>query len=493
MSWLLDLLACVLAATLVVFIRSHYSSRSLPPGPPGHWLFGNEIPKKRAFLKYDEWTRVYGPVFSLTRFGKVYIVVGRYDAAMEIMEKGSIQTSDRPRAIAASETFSGGLRSILLNDTPRWRALNRAFHAHLKTNKAAAYEPIQLRHAKKLIVNILDDPKRFTEYTKIYAASVILALTYGKMTPTTYNDPDLQQMILEANRLRMTNSPGAYLVDTFPVLRWVPGYLSELKKWHQDSLALCRRCLGYVQTRMDAGEEVPACFGKDLLHNKKMSFDQAAYHAGGMFAAGSNTTESAIIFVIMAAACFPHAAKAVQREIDEVVPSNRCPTFEDRERLPQVMAFVFECFRWRPLFPSGIAHAASQDFIWQGYVIPKGATIIASPWSIFRTSDVFPNPEVFDPQRWILDGKLRGDIRQFVFGFGQRQDFLVCPGSRVANRSLFINTALLLWAFDIVATEKIDMMAFADEPGMRPGSFGVRFDLRLGKEKEVWVRSLMVD
>ncbi|KAK0437105.1 cytochrome P450 [Desarmillaria tabescens] len=482
MAWLLDLLACVLAASLAVFIRSHYHRRSLPPGPPGHWLFGNEIPKKREFLKYDEWTRTYGPVFSLTRFGKVYIIVGRYDAAVEIMEKGGTQTSDRPRAIAASETFSGGLRSILLNDTPRWRTLNRAFHAHLKTNKAAAYEPVQLHHAKKLILNVLDEPKRFTEYTKIYAASVILTLTYGKMTPTTFDDPDLQQMIREANRLRMTNRPGAYLVDTFPVLRWVPGYLSELKRWHQDSLALCRRCLGYVQTRMDAGEEVPACFGKDLLDNKKMSFDQAAYLAGSMFAAGSNTTESAIIFVIMAATCFPHAAKVVQREIDEVVPRDRCPTFEDRERLPQVMAFISESAR-----TLGIAHAASQDFIWQGYVIPKGATIIASPWTIFRTPDVFPNPEVFDPQRWILDGKLRDDIRQFVYGFGRR----VCPGSRVANRSLFINTALLLWAFDIVATERIDSMAFADEPGMHPGSFGVRFDLRLGKEKEAWVRSLM--
>lgn len=48
---------------------------------------------------------------------------------MELMEKGGTQTSDRPRSIAASETFSGGLRSILLNDTPRWRTLNRlVFH-----------------------------------------------------------------------------------------------------------------------------------------------------------------------------------------------------------------------------------------------------------------------------------------------------------------------------------------------------------------------------
>ncbi|KAK0442535.1 cytochrome P450 [Desarmillaria tabescens] len=486
MSWLLDLFACILAASLAVFIRSYYRSKLLPPGPPGHWLFGNEIPTKRAFLKYEEWTKEYGPVYSLTRFGKVYIVVGRYDAAMEIMEKGGSQTSDRPRSIAGSETFSGGLRSIMLNDTPRWRILYRlvihldeheayanvlfirAFHSHWKTDKAAAYEPLQLHHAKKLILSILDNPVGLTMHANTYAASVIFTLTYGKTTPTTLDDPDLQDMVRDSRRFRMVILPGAYLVDTIPILRWVPGYLAELKRWHQDSLVLIRRCLGRIQTRMDAGED-------------------AAYLAGAMFGAGSNTTAAALTFIVMTAACFPDAVRVVQKEIDEVVSGDRCPTFQDRERLPQVMAFVYECYRWRPLVPSGIAHAANQDFIWKGYVIPKGATIVASPWSIFRSPDFFPDPENFDPQRWIVDGKLREDIKQFVYGFGRR----ICPGARIANRSLFINTALLFWAFDIVDTAKMDPNAFADEPGMYPDNSGVRFDLRAGKEKEDWVRSLM--
>ncbi|KAK0440208.1 uncharacterized protein EV420DRAFT_1582210 [Desarmillaria tabescens] len=157
------------------------------------------------------------------------------------MEKGGSQTSDRPRSIARSETFSGGLRSIMLNDTPRWRIL--AFHSYLKTDKVA------------------------------YAASVTITLTYGKTTPRTLDDPDLQDMVRDSKRFRMVILPGAYLVDTLPILRW-------LKRWHQDSLVLIRRC--------DAGEDVPACLGKDLLNNK-MSFDQAAYLAGAMFGAGSNT------------------------------------------------------------------------------------------------------------------------------------------------------------------------------------------------------------
>ncbi|KAK0467659.1 cytochrome P450, partial [Armillaria novae-zelandiae] len=294
MAWVLPLLSCVIAGLLVVYLRSRWLFRPLPPGPPGHWLVGNEIPTKRAFLKYEEWTKEYGPVYSLTRFGKVYIVVGRYDAAVELMEKGGTQTSDRPRAIAASDTFSGGLRSILLNDTPRWRALNRAFHSHLKTNRATEYEPIQLYHAKRLILNILENPEKFTTHTKTYAASVIFTITYGKTTLTTYEDPDVQGMIREADRFCAVILPGAYLVDTFPVLRWVPGYLSELRRWHRDSLELCRRCLGSVQTRMESGDDVPECFATDLLDKKKMTFDQAGYLTGSMFSAGASTVRSLV-------------------------------------------------------------------------------------------------------------------------------------------------------------------------------------------------------
>ncbi|KAK0442523.1 cytochrome P450, partial [Desarmillaria tabescens] len=223
---------------------------------------------------------------------------------MEIMEKGGSQTSDRPRSIAGSETFSGGLRSIMLNDTPRWRILYRAFHSHWKTDKAAAYEPLQLHHAKKLILNILDNPVGLTMHANTYAASVIFTLTYGKTTPTTLDDPDLQDMVRDSRRFRMVILPGAYLVDTIPILRWVPGYLAELKRWHQDSLVLIRRCLGRIQTRMDAEEDVPACFRKDLLNNKKMTFDQAAYFAGAMFGAGSNTVRFLALVLLVATEVF---------------------------------------------------------------------------------------------------------------------------------------------------------------------------------------------
>jgi hypothetical protein len=44
--------------------------------------------------------------------------------------------------------------------------------------------------------------------------------------------------------------PGAYLVDTYPILRFVPGYLSQLKTWHQEDLALFNGQLDAVRRQM---------------------------------------------------------------------------------------------------------------------------------------------------------------------------------------------------------------------------------------------------
>lgn len=40
------------------------------------------------------------------------------------------------------------------------------------------------------------------------------------------------------------------------------------------------------------------------------------------------------------------------------------PTFADQDQLPEVWAYVEELFRWRPVAPAGISHAATEDVFW---------------------------------------------------------------------------------------------------------------------------------
>ncbi|KAK0472150.1 cytochrome P450 [Armillaria novae-zelandiae] len=463
----ISVLGIFLAACFLVYRWNLPSSYHLPPGPPSHWFFGTDLPKRYPFLQYEEWTQVHGPVFSMKKGTETFIVIGRYNAAIDIMENHWSSLVDRPRLIAASDIMSGGMRVLFLSAGSRLRRLHKALHLNLQTKKARAYEPIQLRNAKNLILDLLDNPSDHINHARRYAASVIMTLTYGKTTTTSYSDPEIQLINKNTVQVARSMTPGAYLVDSFPVLRYIPIYLRELRVFHTRELAFFKSQLDVVHDLMESGEDTQPSFAKYLIENQSingLSDNEVAYLAGSMFGAGSDTTASAISIVIMALACYPDTTTKARAQIDALVGTKR-----------QVTAFILETYRWRPISVSGVPHRASKDIIWNGYAIPKGAIVIPNHWSIFHDPDIFPDPERFDPQRWLTpDGTIRNDIKNYNFGFGRR----VCPGMHVANRSLFVNTALLMWAFNVLQ-DGIDIMGLTDSPNIRPLPFKVVFKPRL--------------
>ncbi|KAJ7660077.1 cytochrome P450 [Mycena rosella] len=466
--------------------RANITAGSLPPGPPGHWLLGIDIPREHAHRKFDEWIQEYGPVISFRKGRELIVIIGGYDAAVEIMEKEGASLADRPSSIAAGDTLSGGMRMLLMRNGERLKRLRKALHAQMRPIIAAEYEPIQQMNAQHHILDLIDDPESHMVHAQGYAASVILSLTYGKTSRTQSNDPVVQEVNGSQTRLGAALVPGAYMVDAYPFLQYVPGYLSELQKQHQMELALFKSQLEDVRAQLVANKDMKPCFAKMIIERQEeygLSDDEAAYLAGSMFGAGSGTSASAISIVVMAAALFPETQRKVQEQLDNVVGSGKLPTFQDEAELVQVTAFYLESFRWRPVSAGGFAHRATKDIIWKGYIIPEGARVYGNHWSIARDPIVFPDPERFDPQRWITsDGTaIREDLKVFQFGFGRR----VCPGSHVANKSLFINTALLLWAFRISQDSKrpIDSLAFTNTANTHPLPFSVCFEPRQNVEE----------
>lgn len=57
----------------------------------------------------------------------------------------------------------------------------------------------------------------------------------------------------------------------------------------------------------------------------------------------------------------------------------------------------------------------------------------------------------------------------------------ICPGLHVANRSIFINTAFILWAFRVIETPAapIDSFAFSDTANMHALPFELVIEARL--------------
>ncbi|KAG2038135.1 cytochrome P450 [Suillus americanus] len=480
----------------------------LPPGPPARWFWSNALPTVNIAHALTDLVREYGPIVSLRQGSQVIIVIGSVEAAADIMEKEGGSLVDRPRSIAAGEMLSNGMRILMARSGDRFRRLRKAVHTHLQPKVAEEYQHMQRENAIIFILDMLNDPKNHQEHAQRYAASVILRVTYGKSVPTANTDPEVVRIHRVMEHFQVVMRPGAYLVDRVPLLRYWPGYGKQLAEWHHEELELYRHQLRRVESEVDQNNAGPS-FTKTLLENAKehqLSTDEMSYLAGSLFGAGSDTashaidlsprsylfanqTAVAITVAVMAAACYPAAQAKVHEELDMVIGSDRAPTFKDSSSLPQLHAFLLETLRWKPVIRIGFPHRATKDVFWRGYCIPEGATVYGCHWAISRDPIVFPNPEVFDPQRWLdSEGRLKDNIKFIAYGFGRR----VCPGLHLANHSLYISLALLLWSFRIAQRPDapIDTNAFRDAVIARAAPFDVDVIPRIEVAK---LKDLMTD
>ena len=144
---------------------------------------------------------------------------------------------------------------------------------------------------------------------------------------------------------------------------------------------------------------------------------------------------------------YPEVQNLAHAEIDEVVGTARPPTFADLPSLPYICAMVKEALRWSLTVPFGVPHVASEDDWYEGTFIPKGTICLQNMRVINSETDVFGNDaEHFNPARYLDENnvKLVGGREEghLAFGFGRR----ICPGRYVAENTLAIDFATLLWA-----------------------------------------------
>ncbi|KAG1740832.1 cytochrome P450 [Suillus paluster] len=460
--------ACLAVAGVIAraYLTGSRNVLPLPPSPPTWNLRGHILSPPYPFLTIGRWIEEYGPVITLRTGTEKIVFIGRYKAAMDIMEKQGGAVADRPRMVAGRELFTGG-QSIAFESTgEKFRRMRRALHTHLQPKAAEAYQPLQMSYAKNTVLGILEDPSHFQKHATNYGATTITKVAFGK----NVTDEEVVRGRQFLETLFAVVRPNAYLVNSIPWLKYLPWYGQELRQQFESNKKIFTGQLNHVKQQL---VRVSICqsphamwtqgpsFGRHLLENEEqygLTFTEMAFLTGIFFSAGSDSTATAICTVLMAAACFPEEQAKVQAEIDAVIGRHRAPTFADEQSLPRLHAFIAECLRWRPL---GFPHRTGKDVIWENYCIPcgdyrsNGSHIRA----ISRDPEVYPDPDTFKPQRWINDeGRMRDDLSFFVFGFGRR----VCPGQHVASRSIFINSVLMFWAFQVTldATKPLNDMEY---------------------------------
>ncbi|OQO10321.1 hypothetical protein B0A48_04679 [Cryoendolithus antarcticus] len=444
--------------------------KGYPPGPPTIPLLGNihQMPTKDAHLQFQAWAQKYGDCYSLMLGTKTMIVLSSDEAVKELLDRRSGTYSDRPELYIGQTLCSDGLRMLMMGYGSHWRMMRKMVHNLLNQNIAARYVPYQQLENQNMLNDILDTPNDFLHHIRRYSNALTTSMVFGWRTPT-YEDAKMQQLFDGFSEFADINQTGpAALIDFFPLLRRLPDFLLPTKA-KAKALHKAEREL-YLGHWLRAKEEIRNgtisqcfCVGMAQAQEKDGFSDaQAAYISGTLLEAGSDTTSNTLYAFVQAMLLYPEVQREAQEQIDRVVGKERLPTMADAEKLPIVRCLMKETLRWMPTTILGaVPHATNADDTYKGFFIPKGAGVLNNVWAINMDPKRAPNPREFRPSRYesdhlsLFDSASNPDGSKrdtFTFGAGRR----ICPGMHVAERSLWLGIARLLWAFDIAPMEGVD-------------------------------------
>ena len=109
-------------------------------------------------------------------------------------------------------------------------------------------------------------------------------------------------------------------------------------------------------------------------------------------------------------------------------------------------AVLEESFRIVSFAYVAVPHSATRDIEIGEYTIPKGATIMSSLSHVMYDPEHFPNPRIFNPDRFIDDnGIFKHNERVVPFGIGKR----LCLGQSLAEKEFFLFMVGFLQKYDI--------------------------------------------
>ncbi|KAJ6479873.1 cytochrome P450 [Mycena vulgaris] len=455
----------LLCSSLVfVFWRRHRRpSLPLPPGPTGNLLTGikAKLPRSEPWRTYAAWGAHYGsPLLSFRVYNRLTIVLNTHTAVHELLERRAGIYSGRP--ISWMFQVICGRANAVFNisaDHPRHRIYRRLLQRGLSANAVKGYSPILEDEVEILIRGLRDTPDHFEQHLRRNTAAAIMKVAFG-YSITGAQDHFISVAEQSSKISGWAMSPGRWLVDYYPILRFIPSWfpLAHFKRqgaeWRSILDSISEVPHVWVKSQMAAGTNIPS-FTSQLMHPgmSKDEEDIVKWCAGALYAGAADTTVSATLSFIMLMALHPAIQAQAQAEIDSITSGG--PRVSDLSRLPYLTAVMKEVMRYAPVANMALPHQVSQEDTYAGYRLPAGSSVIPNVWAILHDPDLYPDPFLFDPERFIrisLSSPTRISTRPdqpdpgaYCWGFGRR----TCPGIQFAQPALLLSMACILYHFTI--------------------------------------------
>ncbi|KAF0482372.1 cytochrome P450 [Gigaspora margarita] len=183
---------------------------------------------------------------------------------------------------------------------------------------------------------------------------------------------------------------------------------------------------------------------------KPMADEEISCNLIEAIAAGTDTTANIICYINYCLCKHPNVKQKMISEIDSIFsksPNKYYLESDDLSKLKYCKAIIKEAYRLFPVL-SFVSRYIKEGYEVAGYKWTAGTLFHLNITGVHRHPDVWPNPEIFDPDRFYNSEKVDKSENKYsliIFGGGSR----LCPGRKLAMREVLLLMALVYRYYNV--------------------------------------------
>ncbi|KAJ0066494.1 hypothetical protein NL108_013977 [Boleophthalmus pectinirostris] len=465
---LLCFVAMLFKLTVLVIRRRNTFKKMEPfPGPPPHWLFGNVLELKQDGTSLDtmqEWGKNYPYAFA-TWFGPFVCLLNIHHPDYVKTILASTEPKDDLAYRFIKEWIGDGL---LVSHGEKWfrhrRLLTPGFHydvlkpyvksmsdsANVMLDKWEKYsktgETFELFDHVSLMTldsilkcafshhsNCQTEGGTQAYIRSVYELSYLINLRFRTFP---YHNDFIFYFSPHGFRLRK-----ACRVAHHHTAEVIKKRKEELKEEKELDRIQAKRNLDFLDILLCARDE----------NNRGLSDESIRAEVDTFMFEGHDTTASGISFILYCLACHPEHQQMCREEICQALGDKNTMEWETLSKIPYTTMCIKECLRLYPPVPGTARHITKPMTFFDGRTIPAGSIVGTSIYGIHRNPDVWENPDVFDPLRFLPENISSRSSHAFVpFSAGPRN----CIGQNFAMNEMKVVIALTLQRYKLIEDPK---------------------------------------
>ncbi|CAI2354831.1 unnamed protein product [Caenorhabditis sp. 36 PRJEB53466] len=450
----------IAVALLVIYILSFYDTIRLMrkfwvygekiPGPPAHPIFGNAALFKNKtteefveiFIRLANDAREKGAnLMRVQMMGKIYVWPLNGRTAATILES-STEGNKGDDYKFLHPWLGGGLLMEALGD--RWKRHRKMLTPAFHFAKLEGYLEV-FNSETKIMIDCLEKGMENGEtidlfpYIKRCALDIICKTAMGiKIDAQIVHDHQYVRAVEGFNKLAVEYSMNPFLWNRF--IYWALGYqkmhddfLYTLKKFTNDAIVERRAAIASGKVEKQTSKRKMNFL--DILlsseESNELTSEDIRQEVDTFIFAGHDTTTTALSWVCWNLAHNPEVQEKVYSELVDVFGEdpNEDVTPEGINKLEYTERVLKESKRVVAPVP-GVQRKLTKDIVIDGMTIPSEANITISPTVLHCNPQVYPNPDKFDPDRFLVEESVKRNAYDYIpFSAGLRN----CIGQKFSQ------------------------------------------------------------